>query len=224
MDFNFFSRKCLAQISFGALYFILMLLDAQSKAATLLTESVGSIRDEALTSRESELSAVIESWLSKKNESWPLSHEQKIIAVNTLLLDKMVEAELNELKVSDDSKKEFDNLWSSLEKEIQQAKFKESHWLNQEIKTTLIRKLRVRSFLKTKADSFVSLLNEQDLLNYYEKNQVRFGGIAFQDVKENIRSFLLQTQKEERIKTWVEVLKKKYKAKNYLVEKNSRHG
>jgi hypothetical protein len=38
-------------------------------------------------------------------------------------------------------------------------------------------------------------------------------------VKENIRTFLSQQQLQERLRTWFEVIKRKYKARNFLLEK-----
>lgn len=188
-------------------------------AAQLISETVGSVHEEALTSREMVLSNLIEAELSKKSEAWPMSQDQQIQAVNTLLLDKMVELEADELGLASYDKSDFENSAHQIEKEAALPKYKNYHWSKKEIQNVLVRKLRVRSFLKSKSDSFASLLTDQDLMAYYEKNRVKFGSVPFKDIKENIRTFLLQQQRDERLKTWIDVLKKKYKARNYFVEK-----
>ena len=76
----------------------------------------------------------------------------------------------------------------------------------------------VQDFIKSKSNSFVSLLSDQDLKTYFEKNRLKFGSVSFEQVKDSIRNFMNSQEKEERLKTWIDVLKKKYKVRNYLNE------
>lgn len=184
----------------------------------LISESVGSIRQEILTLREAVMSSFAEKPIANTLLSVPQTKEEKIQAVNTLLLDRMVEAEALNLGFKDIDAKEVFRIVLSLEKELSGASIKAYRFQVDELKTMVERKLIVRNFLKSKTESFVSLLSEQDLQSYYDKNRLRFGSMPLIQMKENIRAYLSQKQKEERLVSWIEVLKRKYKAKNYLIE------
>lgn len=200
---------------------LIILFSAEGRANLkdqLVSESVGSINQEILTLREAVMSSLVEKAIANSIKSVPQSKEEKIQAVNTLLLDRMVEAEALNLGFKDIDAKEVIRIVISLENELSGPSIKVYRFQIEELKAMAQRKLIVRNFLKSKTESFVSLLSEQDLQSYYEKNRLRFGSMPLIQMKDNIRAYLSQKQKEERLVSWIEVLKRKYKAKNYLIE------
>jgi hypothetical protein len=184
----------------------------------LISETLGIVNKEVLASREMILSSLLENALNKIITGIPADKEEKIQAVNTLLLDKMVYLEAQDLGFKDFEKDEAERLVNSLEKTLQDAEIKVYKYQKEELRSYAERKLIIRNFLKSKSGSFVSLLNDQDIQSYFDKNRLRFGSMPFAQMKENIRAFLTQQQREERLIAWIEVLKKKYGARNYLVE------
>jgi hypothetical protein len=184
----------------------------------LISETLGIVNNEILTSREMILSVLLENSLDKGSKGLPSTKDEKIQAVNTLLLDKMVDFEAQNLGFKDLDKDEVKKLVGSLEKSLQDPELKIYRFQAEDLKSNAERKLIVRNFLKSKSGSFLSLLTEQDIQTYFDKNRLRFGSMPYAQIKENIRAYLTQQQREERLVAWIEVLKKKYAARNYLIE------
>lgn len=193
-------------------------------SSQLVSETVGSMQSEVLTARGMIVSFVLENILNKKTGHLPNSKSEKIQAVNTYLLDHMVNLEAQGLGFKDVNRQELDTLVAQAEKFVQDPSLKIYKIQKIEIQQVAERKLIVKNFLKSKSESFVSLLSEQDLQDYYAKNRLRFGTVAFAEIKESIRAFLMQQQRDERLKAWIEVLKRKYKARNYLIENQGKSG
>ncbi|HPI41365.1 MAG TPA: hypothetical protein PLJ21_11215, partial [Pseudobdellovibrionaceae bacterium] len=81
----------------------------------------------------------------------------------------------------------------------------------EELESHLERKIKVQKYLKFKLKSLVSIITDQDLRSYYDKNTSKLGNAEFENVKENIHSYLLKLKNEEQMRSWLEVIKKKYK-------------
>ncbi|MNY60610.1 hypothetical protein D3C86_1971860 [compost metagenome] len=62
----------------------------------------------------------------------------------------------------------------------------------------------------------VGIITDQEAQAYYDKNRIKFGSMPFSNFKENIKTFLAQQQLEERLRSWFEVIKRKYKVRNLL--------
>jgi hypothetical protein len=191
---------------------------AAPSGGRLVSETVGIVNREIVSSRDMALSIVLESAMTKKSRELPKTKDDRIQAVNTLLLDRMIESEAKSLGFRDFNKDEIEPLVSPLEKDSQDSNIKPYNFTKEELRGMAGRKIIVRNFLRSKSGSFESLLSDQDLKAYYDKNRLRFGTVSFEQIKDNIRAFLTSQQREDRMIAWIGVLKTKYKARNYLVE------
>ena len=85
-----------------------------------------------------------------------------------------------------------------------------------ELRQLIERKLAAKEFEKLKSDPALSPISDDEALSYYKKNRLRFGSLPFSNFQENIKSFLVKTQVEKRLGEWHEVLRRKYKTRNFI--------
>jgi len=86
----------------------------------------------------------------------------------------------------------------------------------EELKEIIERKLIAREFERLKGDASVVPVSDADALSYFQKNRLRFGSLPFSAFKDNIKSFLMKQQTERRLAEWREVLRRKYKIRNFI--------
>ncbi|MES2854262.1 MAG: hypothetical protein V4692_00285 [Bdellovibrionota bacterium] len=87
---------------------------------------------------------------------------------------------------------------------------------SEELRSMISRKLMASSFSRLKTDPQLSPISDDEALSYYRKNRLRFGSLPFSSFKENIKSFLIKTQTEKRMNEWHEVLRRKFKVRNFI--------
>lgn len=85
-----------------------------------------------------------------------------------------------------------------------------------ELRTLVERKLVAQEFEQLKADPQLAPVSDEDAMAYYRKNRLRFGNLPFASFKENIKAFLTKSQTDRRLAEWREVLRRKYKVRNYI--------
>jgi hypothetical protein len=85
-----------------------------------------------------------------------------------------------------------------------------------ELRAIAERKLIARDFQKLKGSSSLAPITESDALQYFRRNRLRFGTVPFAAVRENIKAFLTKQQTEKRLEEWKEVLRRKYKVRNFI--------
>ena len=86
----------------------------------------------------------------------------------------------------------------------------------EELRQTVERKLIAREFERLKSDPQLAPVSDDDALSYFRQNRLRFGNLPFSSFKENIKAFLVKQQTERRLAEWREVLRKKYKVRNFI--------
>ena len=85
-----------------------------------------------------------------------------------------------------------------------------------ELKILIERKLAADEFQKLKSDPALSPISDDEALSYYKKNRMRFGTLPFSTFKDNIKQFLVKAQIDRRLSEWHEVLRRKYKTRNFI--------
>lgn len=196
----------------------------QASAASVVSETVGQVGDYVLTSREVQISTVIDNILyppkDKKGnglaETAPGSKEFRS-HVTAVLLETVVSMEADSFNVGVVSEGELSEALSKVDKAV----VGKTYWSQlqptaTEVKKFTNRKLAAKSFIKFKTGSMAGIVSDLDAFEYYEKNRVKFGSTSFKSIKENIKSFLAQQQLEDRLRAWFELLKRKYKVRNFL--------
>ncbi|MGZ3768036.1 MAG: hypothetical protein ACXVCP_05325 [Bdellovibrio sp.] len=191
--------------------------------AEVLTETVGQVGDYVVTSREVKISMVIEKILypSKAPTNGlyevPSSGEEFKSAVTSTLLEVVVSTEAENFSVANVPDEEVKTALSKVEKTVSGKKYWEDLEVSdRELKKFTLRKLVAKSFLKFKTNSMSSIVTDQEAQAYYDKNRVKFGNSSFDSFKNNIKMYLAQQQLEERLRAWFEVIKRKYKVRNFI--------
>jgi hypothetical protein len=204
-------------ILFGLLF---MLLPTQ--AATLISESVGQAGEYVITSREVQISSAIEDVLFSEKPVTGIIEvrpEQPAYrnAVANVLLEVVVALEAENFNVGTVPADDLSKALAKVEKNLSAKPY----WTRLEVTSAELqkftkRKLVAKSFLKFKSNSMVGIITDQEAQSYYDKNRIKFGSMPFSNFKENIKTFLAQQQLEERLRSWFEVIKRKYKVRNLL--------
>ncbi|WP_374079587.1 hypothetical protein [Bdellovibrio bacteriovorus] len=202
-----------------------LLFCLNASAATVVTETVGQVSEYVVTSREVQIAMVIENILFPPKT--PLKGLYEVRpgqtefrnAVTNVLLEAVVAMEAENFNVAAISD---DELKSAIAK-VERAVSGRSYWGDLEVspaelKRFTARKLTSKSFWKFKSSSMTGIITDQEAQAYYDKNRVKFGSHPFESFKDNIKTFLAQQQLEERIRAWFEVIKRKYKVRNFVAD------
>lgn len=192
-------------------------------AATLVTETVGQVAEHVVTSREVQISMVIENILFPPKAPLKGLYEVRSgqaefrNAVTSVLLEAVVALEAENFNVGTITEEELTAAIAKIEKTVSGK----AYWGDLEVSATELkkftaRKLAAKSFMKFKTNSMSGIITDQEAQAYYEKNRVKFGSLPFASFKDNIKAFLAQQQLEERLRAWFEVIKRKYKVRNFI--------
>ncbi|QDK37400.1 hypothetical protein [Bdellovibrio sp. NC01] len=203
-----------------SLFFATVLFAHKSQAATVVTETVGQVAEYVTTSREVQISNVIERILYPA-KSAPLELQLDAPEFNSMitsvLLETVVAMEAENFSVATVGDKDVDEAIAK----VQKAMAGKSFWTALEVSDLELRRFTKRkfvakNFLKFKTNSMSGIISDQEAQAYYEKNRLKFGNMPFASFKENIKTFLAQQQLEERLRSWFEVIKRKYRVRNFI--------
>lgn len=209
--------------------FIFFVFSSVSEAATSLvvSQSVGQVGDRVITSREVQISAVLDRILFPGKASKGgggifeirLRDPGMVNEVTAVLLEVVVHREAESFSVAKVSEEQMQETLRTVEKAVEGK----SYWRSLEVgdaelKRYILQKLMAKAFVQFKTNSMVGIVSDTEALAYYEKNRLKFGDLPFATFKENIKSFLVQQQLEERTRSWFEIIKRKYKVRNILAE------
>lgn len=194
-----------------------------SFAAVLVTQTVGQVSEYVVTSREVQIAMVLENILYPAKEGVKGLYEVHLgspefrQAVTTVLLETVVNLEAENFNVSGIADEDLSLAIGKVEKAVAgKIYWNELEVSSAELRKFTLRKLTAKSFLKFKTSSMTSIVTDQEAQVYYDKNRVKFGSLPFSSFKENIKAFLAQQQLEERLRSWFEVIKNKYKVRNFI--------
>ena len=194
-----------------------------SNSLVVLTRAVGEVGDHVVTSREARFDDAIEQALNGKAPGPEgfrvLTGQEKTFPgeVSRALDEWVVFLEAKSLSGQSMVKGDI----SSSIKLVQDRWGGNSAWLKlevspEELRQAVERKLVAREFERLKSDPQLAPVSDDDALNYFRKNRLRFGNLPFSSFKENIRTYLIKQQTERRLAEWREVLRKKYKVRNFI--------
>ncbi len=178
--------------------------------------AVGLVGDMTLTSRQVLMSALLEK-VSKSDGSLSLSGFDESSAefeewLSETLFEVVVEKEAENFSVAQVKEDEIMDQIEKLNPTIKNN----SEWnslepMPEELKMIIIRKLRVKKFVKFKTESLAPVVTDQDVKEYYVRNRQKFGDSDFEGQKDSIRSFLKKEKQDMRLKEWFEQLNAKYR-------------
>ncbi len=192
----------------------------------MITQSAGVVGKDVITSREVQMAAAVDKILNPASSGKiaPIYEIQvkdsKFAEVTTAyLLERAAVLEGETFSVGQVKDSEIKEAIGQVEK----ATNGKPYWQSLEpdpgtIKKIVTVKLISRNFIKIKSESMTAIITDAEALAYFEKNRLKFGTSPFESFKDNIKVFMAQQQREQKLRSWFELLKKKYKIRNLLIE------
>lgn len=201
----------------------LFLLCLVSAAQASVSTAVGQVGSHILTSREVQISYVIEQILLNKgalkgavakNALLTTDDERFKGHVQELMIEQLVRLEAETFSVAQVSPEELQKDFQLVKESASQlAVWKKLEVKDEEIQNILSRKKSAKQFLKFKTESAGVSVSEEEAKAYFEKNRMRFGNAPYSQFRAGILEMLAQKQLEEKLKDWFEALKRKYKVR-----------
>lgn len=190
-----------------------------------ISYTAGSVKKEAVTSREVNIQFIIEQILyegGRKVVALPLKEKALKKEVSTLLLEKIIYLEAISFQVAEVPKNELRQMRSLFLKNLKKSSYLK-HWNSMdvgknELNVLLVQKLRTKKFIDFKRKSSEVAISNQEAKEYYDRNQRKFGSLSFDSLKENIKNYLKQEQSSKRLSAWFQNLRVKYEVRNFLRE------
>lgn len=188
-----------------------------------VTKAVGEVGEQVITSREVRINDAIDQALTQKK---PVPEGFRILTGQENAFPAEVSRVLDEWIIYLEAKSFSNALASRADvvkgvKAVQDLWGRHADWTElevspEEIRSTVERKLMAQQFENLKSDSSLVPVSDAEALAYYKKNRLRFGSLPFESFKENIKSLLIKQQTEKRLAEWREVLRRKYKVRNFI--------
>jgi hypothetical protein len=198
------------------------LLVLSTAQAAVISVSVGRVKDHVVTSREVLLHTFVGRITQHQETVSLLPTEMKNTEfqkqVSTTLRDLAIHYEAEALQAVTLSSREITETIARVDKALKtNEQLRKYGFSDKEIKASVICKLQSEKFMAFKADSSAIPVSDADVQTYYEKNRAKFGDMPFENFRETIRTYLIKTQVETRVREWLDLLQTKYRIKNLSV-------
>lgn len=184
--------------------------------------SVGRAEDHVFTSREAHIQHLLEIARQPGAKTYlthPEDSKSFFEQVDETILEYLIAKEAENFSAvrlsEDDLDKELKKLPTAL---FQSSAWKGLNTTPKEWKEIFRRKVQADKFIQFRAQSSVIPISDVEAKRYFDENRLKFGSLPFDQFKENIKVFLRRSQVESRLKDWYDVLRSKYKARNFLSE------
>lgn len=189
-----------------------------------LIRSVGQVGDDVVTSRDIQISGLMEQAL----RNYSASPQGKKTPINTIpasgdlfdknmsqgMLEWMLAKEASSFSIAEVSDEQLTTTREYLLKALSGQKAWEALQVPPlELDLFLKRKLQAGNFLKFKTQASSIAISDQDAQSYYEKNKRRFSGMDFNANKERIKSVIAEQRMKESMEEWFDMLKRKYRVR-----------
>lgn len=195
---------------------------AGTESLDIVTRVVGEVGPRVVTSREVAMSEAIAQVLS----GLPLGKDKSVIKPADPTFAGQVVRVLDEwtvfLEAADIDARNADKAEvAKWQKSVQEQWKGVPSWeklepSSAEVKEAIERKLVAQAFERLKVDASLVNISDQEAQQYYKKNRLRFGGLPYENFKDNIKAALAKSQTERRLLEWRAVLRRKYRVRNYL--------
>lgn len=182
--------------------------------AAVFSRTIGTVGETVFTSREAALHGMMDRLAGGKDAGPPSTGNAARREQASLLLDETVAREASAFGLDDSAEREVTDLIAKASKALaSQPGWKKLGFSDEEIKRAAIRKLAARDLIRIRSESMKGHISDAEAQAYFEKNRVKFGQLPFVSFKDNIKKFLSQQQLEERLRSWFEILRRKYKVR-----------
>jgi hypothetical protein len=216
---------CLKPMKTSLAFCVVILLSAHFSMAArqVLLKIVGSIENHILTTRDVEACNIVDRLLYNEGPYSPLKYgtEEFASTLNRLLIEWMVRDEADIFGVAKVSDSEVDETYNSVRTKIRNHPVVKKRWQalgisDLHLKEMISRKLRANRFIKYKSNSSYVQVSDDEAREYFNKNELKFGTTDFESFKGNIKKYLGRKNAEDRLRDWLEILRKKHKVKNMI--------
>lgn len=200
------------------------LLVTRPVAAELVSMGVGAYRDQVVTSREVQISHLLNLALydaKPTDKLRNLSVDSKAFnkAVADTLLESVIALEAQNFNLIEVPAPELKSAGARATQVLKDsAAWKNLQVSKTEFESAVARKLKAKKFIQFRAQSSILPVTDSEALKYFNENRLKFGNLPFENFKENIKSFLSRAQMDRRLKDWYDVLLSKYQVKNLIAE------
>jgi len=199
---------------------------ANRKSGTrVLTKAVGEVAHHVVTSREVKINDAIEKALEAKVSGSPIGKLQILddrakgfpSEVNKVLDEWVIYLEAKSLSAQPSTRIDVTTAVQTVnEVWAQNPAWRQLEVAPEELREMVERKLIAKDFERLKSDPQLAPVTDEDALAYYRRNRLKFGSLPFSAFKDNIKAFLIKQQTERRLSEWREVLRRKYKVRNFI--------
>lgn len=189
-----------------------------------ITKIVGEVGDQFITSREVKIYNAVEQALDANAAA--TSSSLKILTgqerafpseVMNVLDERAVYFEARSLGSADVPKAATAKAVAAVEEKwANNPSWKDLEVGADELRTIIEIKLSSKEFEKLKSDPALSPVSDDEALSYYKKNRLRFGSLPYSSFEQNIKAYLVKNQIEKRLTEWHDVLRRKYKTRNFI--------
>jgi len=204
------------------LTFIFGISSAQA-SRQLILKIVGSVENQIVSNRDVEASFIVDRALYNDGHFIPitLGSEEFTNALNRLLIESMVCDEANTFGVAKVSDSEVEQALALVRNSIARGGSVKGRWSNlgfngPQLKEMVGRKLKANKFIKYKSNSSYVQVSDEDAREYFNKNRLKFGTMDFEGFKGSIKKFLEKKNAEDRLRDWLNILRKKHRVKTLL--------
>ncbi len=189
-----------------------------------LIRSVGQVGDDVITSRDIQVSGLMDQALKNYSES----PQGKKTPINTIpssgeifeknmsqgMLEWVLAKEASSFSIAEVSDAQLATTREFLLKELAEQKAWTALQVGDlELDRALKRKLQAGNFLKFKTQASSISISDQDAQSYYDKNKKRFSGMDFSSNKDRIKAVLAEQRLKESMQEWFDMLKRKYRVR-----------
>jgi hypothetical protein len=192
--------------------------------AQVVSTGVGLVKGQVVTSRQVQIQNLLESALydkSQKPQFKLLSLDSKAFnkATQEVLLESVIALEAHNFNVIQVTPEEQHQAEARVARYLKNNPvWKSLQVSSHELEAGLHQKIQAKKFIEFRATSSVLPVTDAEALRYYNENKMKFENLPFENLKENIKSYLSRTQVERRLKDWYDVLLSKYQVKNLIAE------
>ncbi len=174
----------------------------------LVSSTVGEVDGPVYTSRDLKLFYYLKGQKTVDSQS-----AQWVAYIDNFLIElaEIREGELFNLLSEVDTKK-----IDGIDKMKKMPGFADENYSIAEIQKMAAMEKRAAQMTEIKADTLKRDISDNEAKDYFEKNRAKFDQFGFEKFKDNIKTFLQQQELELKLSAWREILKKKYKVKNYF--------
>ncbi|MFN8791482.1 MAG: hypothetical protein ACK5Y2_08535 [Bdellovibrionales bacterium] len=187
-------------------------------SGTVLLQTVGTSAFQVVTTRDVKISSLLSQVMKTETRDWwPSSTFTQ--EAHATLLEIAIYREAQSLGAIKLESSETERILEKAKSQLQKTR----DWKALEVSDVALRpwverKMVADAFLDLKATSLTSIITEQEIQDYYERNRAKFGSTPLVDQRDNIRRFLQKESRQQRLQEWFTALKVKYQIRNDLTD------